>query len=276
MNGNSVLSGGQEIMFRGSALAGYFLCGTVYLLLPVIAYFLMKQFSIARKFPVLTGITVYFLSVRFADILAHVIGFSQPYSVQSVLAAEFVCITEEAGRWLAMRYPVTNIRKTSAAICYGIGHGGLECWNRGIQEFRIFHTGQQLNANGIGSFLAEKSTAQASAVAANLQHYADYPLYLCAADLLNSITTFCVQIALSVLIYRKMTETNFEKRWLLLAILLHYFLNAAVWLASFSEAPLFIHAVSILCEIAVMLIVLRVIDRQTCLNELLYPIEEEF
>ena len=85
-----------------------------------------------------------------------------------------------------------------------------------------------------------------------------------------------MQIALSLLIYRKMTETDFEKRWLLLAILLHYFLNAAVWLASFSKMPLFVDAVGILCEISVILIVLRVIDRQTCLNELLYPMEEPF
>lgn len=271
MHGNSLLSGGPEIVFSSSTLAGYFLCGTVYLLLPLIAFLGLKKYHAARKYPVITGMIAYFLAVRFSEILAHMIGFSQSYAAQAVIAAELVCTAEEAARWLAMRYPVTDIRKTNAALCYGIGHGGLECWTRGIQKLQIFRSGLQLNNEGIGSFIAEQNAEQTAVIARNLQDLADHPLFLSMFDVLNSITTFSVQIALSLLIFRKMTETNYQMRWLFLAVILHFFLNGSVWLASFSGAPYLISAVGIMSDVIVILVIFRIIDGWKCLDALRYP-----
>ena len=79
--------------------------------------------------------------------------------------------------------------------------------------------------------------------------------------------TFGVQIALSLLIFKKI---HYEKRWLLLAILLHLFVNFAVWLASLTEDPLFTDFIGIIAGGAVIAIVFRIIGIRNCINEIKY------
>ena len=98
-----------------------------------------------------------------------------------------------------------------------------------------------------------------------LQTYADHSLFLSIVDSLGSIVTFGVQIALSLLIFKKI---HYEKRWLLLAILLHLFVNFAVWLASLTEDPLFTDLIGIIAGGAVIAIVFRIIGLRNCMNEL--------
>ena len=77
--------------------------------------------------------------------------------------------------------------------------------------------------------------------------------------------TVGVQIALSLLIFKKI---HYEKRWLLLAILLHLFVNFAVWLASLTEDPLFTDFIGIIAGGAVIAIVFRIIGLHNCMNEI--------
>ena len=258
------MSGTSETLFSGGALLGYFLSGTVYLLLPAAAFLWMRRYGAARIYPVIVGAAAYFLSVRFSDIFAHMIGFLQPVGNQAVIAAEMVCILEEAARWLAMCWQITDIRTTRAAVCYGIGHGGLECWIRGVQKFQIFHAGQQVNAGAESAFSA-----------AQLAAFADHPLWLSIMDCLESTVIFCVQTSLSLLIFRKMTETHYEKRWLLCAILLHYLMNGSGWLASLSGDAALCSFVGILCGITVIWIVCRLIRMEKCIDEIRCPLTEE-
>ena len=258
------MSGTSETLFSGGALLGYFLSGTVYLLLPAAVFLWMRRYGAARIYPVIVGVTAYYLSVRFSDIFAHMIGFSQPAGNQAVIAAEMVCILEEAARWLAMRWQITDIRTTRAAVCYGIGHGGLECWIRGVQKFQIFHAGQQVNAGAESAFSA-----------ARLAAFADHPLWLSLLDCLESAVIFGVQIALSLLIFRKMTETHYEKRWLLCAILLHYLMNGSGWLASLSGDAALCSFVGIVCGGIVIWIVCRLIRIAECMDEIRWPLTEE-
>ena len=52
-----------ELVFTDGTLAGYFLSGVVYFLLPVAAFFLMKRIGAASIWQVLFGAAFYFLSV---------------------------------------------------------------------------------------------------------------------------------------------------------------------------------------------------------------------
>ena len=229
----------DSILFSDSTLNGYCISGTVYLLLPVIAFLLMKRQRTAYIFPVILGVIVYFTAVQFSNLFGNIMGFSRDYAARTVIAAELVSIFEEVGRWFAMRYPVTGIRSTDAAVCYGIGHGGLECWIRGFQQFQIMQYGRQVNAEGIRSFLAGKAPERAAEITAQLQQYADRSPLLCLTDLLHSMTSFGVHLALTLLLYRKMQESNFDPRWLLLAVLLHDALNAVSLAASLTGSALF-------------------------------------
>ncbi|MBQ5337968.1 MAG: YhfC family intramembrane metalloprotease [Oscillospiraceae bacterium] len=270
----SDLSGAQEVFFTGHTLSGYCISGIIYLLLPVIAFGLMKKYNAAKFYPVIVGIIVYFLAVQFSNLSAHLIGFSQSVGNKTVLAAEMVCYFEEAGRWLAMRYPVTDIRKNNAAICYGIGHGGLECWIRGFQKLGIFRDGKQLNAEGISSFLAGKTDKAAEHMTRQMQLYADHPLSLSILETLHSITSFGFHIALSLLIFRKMQETNYQKRWLLLAILLHICMNLTGWITSFSENPYLSDFAGLLCGTAIIVFVCKIVKINNVINEIKYPLDD--
>lgn len=267
--------GANEILFSGGALAGYALSGTVYLLLPAAAFFLMRYYRAARIYPVIVGAIVYFVAVQLSNLFGNMIGFSASFAQKTVLAAELVCYFEEAGRWLAMRWPVTDIRDTRSAICYGIGHAGLECWIRGMQQFHIYHYGMQINRSGIDSLLGSRTPEQIAAFTQQMQAYADNDLFLSLLNILNSLTNFGFHIALSLLVCRKIQETAGQKRWLLCAILLHLILNGAVWLASFSGSTLLTSCTGILCGICIMMIVNKLIGGRFLLNEIRYRMNPE-
>ena len=265
----------DSTVFSGSTLNGYCIAGIVWLLMPVLALLLMKRQRAVRIFPVILGVTVYFTAVQFSDLFAHIIGFSRGFAEKTVIAAELVSALEEVGRWFAMRYPVTGIRSTSAAVCFGIGHGGLECWIRGFQQFQIMQYGRQVNAEGIGSFLTGKTPERAAEITAQLQQYAARSPLLCLTEILHSMTTFGVQLALTLFLYKKMQESDFDLRWLLLAVLLHDALNAVTLAASLTGSTLFTSFAGLLGSIALIWFVSRKISFGSCIYQIKHPPETE-
>ena len=261
----------QEIIFSGSTLFGFGLSGMNYLLLPAAAFLLMRKYRAARIYPVIIGIIVYFLAVKCSDLCANIIGASQSLAVKSLIAVELVCWLEESGRWLAMRYPVADIRDVRSAVCLGIGHGGLECWIRCVQKFRILHYGQQINSSGIGSFLSGKAPERTAEITAALQEYANHSLALSILDSLESIAAFGFHIALSVFLFKKMQESNFAKRWLLAAVGLHYVMNGIPWLASLTGSLYVQDIAGILTAIGIIAFVSKTIDGKACMDEIRYP-----
>ena len=271
---NQQLTDLPDIRFSDSTMLGYGIAGVIYLLIPVIAFLLMKKYGAARIWPVIVGAVLYFLSVTFSNLLAHLLGFPRSFAEKTVIAAELVCFLEETARWLAVRYPLTDILNMRSAVCYGIGHGGLECWIRGMQKFQIMQYGQQLNSEGIRSFLSERQAENIGAAVKQMQAYAGQTFFLSLLGDAGGIVTFGVQIALTLLIFRKMQETGGELRWLALAILLHDGLNAAVLAASLAENALFTALTGIVCGCAVIGIVYRLIDGRSCIDSIRYPLAE--
>lgn len=264
-----------EISFSEGTLFGYFFSGVICLVLPAAVFLYLVKYRSSRIYPVITGAVVYYVSTTLCDLTANLMGFSMSYGNRIVIATELVCIFEEVGRWLAMKYPITDIKNTRSAVCYGIGHGGLECVIRGFQKFKLFGYGRQINSRGLDSFITGKSEEQVLAIEKQLRIYADYPLYVSLLDSLHSLTAFSVQIALSLLIYKKMSETDNELRWVLIAIGLHYGLNGAGWLASLTENPVFTNIVGIICGAAVTVFVFRQIGLRNCVCAIKHPEYDE-
>ena len=266
---------GTAVLLSGGTLAGYALSGIVSLLLPAAAFLWLRYYRAARIYPVIAGIIVYFVAVQMSNLFGNIIGFSASFAQRTVLAAELVCYFEECGRWLAMRWPVTDIRDTRSAICYGIGHAGLECWIRGAQQLHICHLGQQVNRGGIEQFFGSRTPEQIDLFTQQMQIYADHSLFLSLLTVLNSLTNFGFHIAVSLLICRKIQETNGQKRWLLCAVLLHTALNGSVWLASFSGSEILKLCIGILCGICVIIFVNRMIGISDCFDEIRYRMVPE-
>lgn len=264
-----------EISFSEGTLFGFFFSGVVYLALPTAAFLFLVRYRASRIYPVITGAVVYYISTTLCDLAANLLGFSMSYGNRVVIATELVCVFEEGGRWLAMRYPITDIKNTRSAVCYGIGHGGLECFIRGFQKFKLFGYGRQINSRGLDNFITGKSEEQVLAIEKQLRIYADHPFYVSLLDSLHSVTTFSVQIALSLLIYKKISETDNELRWVLTAVGLHYGLNGAGWLASFAGSDVFTNIVGIICGAAVTVFVFRQIGLRNCVYAIKHPEYDE-
>ncbi|HAG13949.1 MAG TPA: hypothetical protein DCG49_08825 [Ruminococcus sp.] len=263
-----------DLLFSGSVLTGYACTGIFYLLLPVAAYLILRKFSETRIYAVIIGCIVYFLSVKLCDLCAMVVGSGLPFSAKVVVASALAAFFEEPGRLLAMRYPIADIRKNSSVICYAIGHAGLECVIRAIHAFRIFRTGALVNQRGLQSILNGKSAEQAAAAAAELQQYANHDLFAGFWDICNAVTNFGVHIALSLLIFNKAIRSGIWLRWLLLAILLHYLLNAAAFFTAFSPNASLSGMIGCACGIGIAALVYRLIDGKAVINEILYPLAD--
>ncbi|MBR6101504.1 MAG: YhfC family intramembrane metalloprotease [Ruminococcus sp.] len=268
MDVSEVLEKAGDISFSNSALAGFGIEAAVFFLLPLAAIFFMKKFSRARVYSMLVGVIVYFLAICITSLLAGLLGFAVSAAQRTVIAAEIICLFEEPGRWLAMKYPLTDIKTTYAAVCYGIGHGGLECFNRGIQRFSYILDGQTVNHKGIAAVVDTDSASRASDIVKQYQYLAENTVLLSLLASVESIVIFCVHIALSLLIYKRLYEDHSIKRGLLPAIGLHYLINAASYLASLSENGFLTRLAGIGAGLAVIAVVFRLIGFKQCVREL--------
>ena len=262
------MSGGA--VFSGSTTLGYFILGAFYILLPVTAWLVLKKAGTASVWPVAVGAVVYFLTTRLSDLSACVIGASGDLAYKAAVSAELVCVFEEVGRYLAMRYPVANIKTMNSAVCYGIGHAGLECWIRGFGSLKIMSYGSR----SLDSFTAGKTPEKAAQITERLAELADHPLYMSLLDCICALSVFGVHIALSLLIFTKIKDTGLL-RWLLAAIGLHYFVNCSGWLASFAEIPLVRDLVGIGSGMIVIAVVCRIIGIKDRIGQIRYPESRE-
>ena len=258
----------DTLTFSGGTMLGLSLTVLFWLALPVTVFFLLRSRGRAQIFPVIAGAVTYFLAVRFNDLTAHLLLFRQPVGVQAAAALELVAIFEETGRYLAMRFPLSDVRRSSAAVCYAVGHAGLECWSRAVQMIGIIGKGIDINRYGIAHFTAALSDEAAKNVTEQLQYYADTGLFVSLLDCVHIITNFGVHTALSLLIFKKLIGEGFRLRVLAGAILLHYALNCVSWLASLTGSRIFTSLVGIVTGTAIILLVSRIIDGRQIIGEI--------
>ena len=262
---------GNDIVFSDSIILGYCVTAFIYLALPVTSFFIMRKYNSAKLLPIIAGIITYFLATRLADGAAYLMIHAAPLAQKAAISTEIVCITEEVGRWLAIKYPLSNVNNSGAAVCCGIGHAGLECWIRGFSTFSIIGYGQTLNRDGITAFTAGKTTAAADSIIKQLTDYAENDIFCSILDWVHIITNFGFHICLSVMIFKKIKESDFKKRWLLRAVLLHYLLNGSTWLASFSGIPVLSKLTGIIVGAGIIIYVFRLIDGRSVIDDIIYP-----
>lgn len=273
MDSSDIVSEAEEILFSPLTISGYYLSGIVYFLLPVAAFLVMRRYGAARLYPVITGAIVYFLSTRLCDMSVTLLLASAPYERKAAAAVELMGFFEEPARWLAMKYPITDIKKPNAAICYGIGHGGLECWIRGVQKFQVAGYGQKLRNEGIEAFISGKSAEKASEITERLRSFADNGFFMSLLDSVHSAAAFGVHIALSLLIFRKVIKGDMQKRWLVLAIVLHVGLNETAGIAQFLGGALTSDIAGIIFCVFIIVLVYKKTDGRQVIDDIVCPIE---
>lgn len=264
----------HELVFSGGTLAGYALTGTVYLLTPFAAAILLRRYRALRLIPLIAGIAIYFLAVRFCDVFTGIVFSRQALAAQTAIAAGFVGIFEEWGRYFAAKCPIFGIRSDAAAFSYAVGHAGLECMIRCGQSYHIFDIGKRLNANGIGSFLADRTAERSAEITATLQRYAEQSLALGILDALSVVTNFGVHLALTLLICRKVREGIHPVRWTGIACLLHFSLNDCYLSAGILGGEMFASIMGIFWGIGIVFLVWKIADGNAVLDHLRYQMTD--
>ena len=273
----SLPSPAPEIVFSTSSLLGWFLTGLLGVMLPLAACYLMFRFRALRMFPLTAGAVTYFLATRFNDLTVNLLFFSAPPASRALFAAVTVCIFEEAGRYLTMRFPLADVHSSAAAVCYGIGHGGLECIIRGIQSFRVYGYGTTYNSEGLSYFTDGKSAERAEQIITNLQGYAERGLPLSLMHILNAGGNLCFHIALSVLIYKKI-QYGQGLQGLMIAILLHDAINELYNIAGVTGGDWAAVSTGLLCAAGITVLVCKLIGGHSVIGEITdeqYAISEE-
>ena len=237
----------DNILSSGS-YAGYILIGAVYLLLPAAFFLWLRKYRAARIYPVIIGAITYFISVKMCDLTVWTFFSAASMTVKYAASFELVAFYEETGRFLAIRYPVSDIRTSGAAFCYGIGHAGMECYMRGIQTLCRLSD----NASGL----------------------ADTGLFISFMSVLSITVAFCVHILLSLFIFHKINDEK-RLRWLGAAILLHYMLNGLSKIVSLSGSMFFTRFGEIFFGIGLILIVSKIIDMKSVIDDIKYNTDSQ-
>ncbi len=230
-------------MIRMGSSIGYAIMAAVCFAAPILVYLRAKRYDSAMIIPVIVGAIFYFLSTRMCDLAVWITLSAAPMSVKIAASSELVAVFEETARWLAMKYPVTNIETSRSAFCYGIGHGGLECFIRGGSAIKLISQGR------------------------------DMGLLPGVMGALNMTVNLGVHIALSLLIYKKAHEEK-SLKWLGAAILLHYSLNSLVFLTSFGGSDVFTEFAGVFLGVGLILIVYKIIGGENVLTEIKYHTDD--
>lgn len=182
------------------------------------------------------------------------------YALYGGLAAG---LFEETGRFVAMKYWMKKSLSRENAIMYGVGHGGVEavlivgmtCINNLVSALMI-------NSGQIEQTLSAIEEGQGKELA--MQAYTTlcttpgYQFYLAGIERISAIV---LQICLSYLVYRAVKYG--EKKFFLLAIGIHFLVDAATVLLSNLVSLIVLEVVLLAVVAAFAVAVKRMYERET-------------
>ncbi len=114
---------------------------------------------------------------------------------------------EEAGRYLTMKYFLSDYQKVTDAFCYGLGHGGMELLALSQYSWEFF-----LASAGLLSESPER-----------MQRIAEIRFSDNAEAWINSCDAIIMHVALSVMVHISVRQQ--KKKYFFLAVLMHTMAN---------------------------------------------------
>jgi uncharacterized membrane protein YhfC len=210
------------IPFNSLDAAGLALAAGVCLLGPVLAALWWHRRTGAPYKALGAGALVFFVSqiiLRFpwqVPLGRWVQGHSE-WLIPFVLFSSFTAgLFEETGRWAGYRYLLRTERSRRVAVMFGLGHGALEA---------ILLAGLPLAGLLVGWVMAARGMVSAgSALDALRQQVAGIDFWKVQLAALERASAIAVHVGLALIVFQVWTRGGM--RWLVLAILLHFGVNA--------------------------------------------------
>ena len=215
----------QELTFSGEALLGYVLEILFQLACPIVLFVLLRRKSSrASLLPLAAGFVTYMVLSWVRALLREIIltdsvrGFPALFYLLSALLSG---VLEEAGRYIAMKYPLKDRSEFEDAVSYGIGHGGCELWLAGMmQTINFLVWGLECNSKGLAAMTAGMDPERAQAFIQKLADIADNSLFGSLLMTAFGLESMLFHIAMSVLV---LIAVHYEGKGFLLvcAMIMH-------------------------------------------------------
>lgn len=148
-----------EVTFTSAQLAAFFLRGLSTAAVPFLTFAYLRKKHGGRVYPLLIGaVTMILLAVPRALMRSIATQGQDSFLAKFLIADVIGAIFEECGRYLAMTHAMPNHDTPTDALCYGIGHGGVEILSTAANQFGFWMLCTQNNGRMLeaGSQLAEQ------------------------------------------------------------------------------------------------------------------------
>lgn len=223
-------------MYGMTVLGFIFLVVTAILgccIVPALIIVMWKKGKRTSLIPVFTGMLSFFISVFILENLFHSIMIGHDGPIKSFLTGNGIIygiygglaagLFEETARFVSFKLLKRHTaRKT--AICYGLGHGGLEVIIiLGISMAFNIVTLITVNSVGIDTMASSLSPGQAQSLRETINAIQSITPFTCIAALIERLAAMAAQISLSVFVFAAARREMFILYPV--AILMHAFLD---------------------------------------------------
>ena len=192
---------------------------------PFICMFIAHRKFDGRIFPFVIGlVAVNLLVIPRALLRDMLVPDSGDFTMRLVLSSLIGAFCEETARFLMFRYMLKNYDTLTDAVCYGIGHHGMEVIPSVSFCFDAIATGSKLNSVGLETMVAGLSAEEAEALIKQIEIYTSIGFFGHADVVLSWTASLAMQIAWSVLVFTAAYRQDYRKFYFA-AILLHVVAN---------------------------------------------------
>ena len=192
---------------------------------PFICIFIARKKFDGRIFPFVVGlVAVNLLVIPRALLRDMLVPDSGDFTMRLVLSSLIGAFCEETARFLMFRYMLKNYDTLTDAVCYGIGHHGMEVIPSVSFCFDAIATGSKLNSVGLDAMVAGLSAKETEALIKQIEIYTSIGFFGHADVVLSWIASLAMQIAWSVLVFTAAYRQDYRKFYFA-AILLHVVAN---------------------------------------------------
>ena len=196
---------------------------------PFICIFIARKKFDGRIFPFVIGfVAVNLLVIPRALLRDMLVPDSGDFTIRLVLSSLIGAFCEETARFLMFRYMLKNYDTLTDAVCYGIGHHGMEIIPSVSFCFDAIATGSKLNSVGLDAMLAGLSAEEANALIKQIEIYTSIGFFEHADVVLGWIISLAMQIAWSVLVFTAAYRQDYRKFYFV-ALLLHVVANVLLF-----------------------------------------------
>ncbi len=211
--------------FSSPQMFGFVVRAILTIAFPFICMFIAYKKFDGRIFPFIIGlVAVNLLVIPRALLRDMLVPDSGDFTMRLVLSSLIGAFCEETTRFIMFRYMLKNYDTFTDAICYGIGHHGMEVIPSVSFCFDAIATGSKLNSVGLDAMVAGLSAEETDALIKQIEIYTSIGFLEHADVVLNWIAILAMQIAWSVLVFTAAYRQDYRKFYFA-AVLLHVVAN---------------------------------------------------